>query len=52
MLLPAGSLSGSLSAAEAPALVADTGSVVLEGVKGMVESGLQDLAANSMTAVG
>lgn len=52
VLLPAGSLQGTLPAAEAPGLVADSGSVVLEGVKGIVESGLQDLAANSMTAVG
>jgi hypothetical protein len=32
--------------------VADSGSAVLEGVKGIVEYGLQDLAANSMNAVG
>lgn len=49
LLLPAGSLN--LSAPEAPALVADSGSV-LDGVKGIVESGLQDLTENSMSAVG
>lgn len=52
VLLPAGSLPGNLTAAEAPGLVADSGSAVLEGVKGIVEYGLQDLAANSMNAVG
>lgn len=41
-----------LSAPEAPALVGNSGDVLLEGVKGIVETGLQDLAANSMTAVG
>lgn len=50
LLLPAGSLN--LSAPEAPALVADSGSAVLDGVKGIVESGLQDLTENSMSAVG
>jgi hypothetical protein len=52
MLLPAGGLAGNLSAAEAPGLVADSGTAVLEGVRGIVGQGLQDLTENSMTAVG
>jgi hypothetical protein len=52
ILLPAGSLAASLSAPEAPALVSNSADVLLEGVKSIVEAGMQDLTTSSMTAVG
>jgi hypothetical protein len=52
MLLPAGGLAANMSAAEAPGLVADSGTAVLEEVRDIVGQGLQDLTASSMAAVG
>jgi hypothetical protein len=50
LMAASGSLGG--LSAEAPALVGNGGEALLEGVKGMVETGLQDLAASSMAPVG
>eukprot|EP00879_Flechtneria_rotunda_P012628 GHRR01013186.1.p2 GENE.GHRR01013186.1~~GHRR01013186.1.p2 ORF type:complete len:160 (+),score=69.75 GHRR01013186.1:632-1111(+) len=44
--------SPSWPAPEAPALVSDSSDLLLDGVKGVVAEGLQDLAATHMTAIG